>query len=168
MQRHRRIHHIEDYERFVGGETIDRVRNKAEPLRGLRVAHVNSTYYGGGVAKLLSSLTLLMASAGIQTEWRAIHRPPDFFSITKKMHNALQGDAINLTELKMEIYEDVIYENAVRNHLDHDFVIIHDPQPLPMVNHYRKSGPWIWRCHIDLTHPNRGLWHYLVGVHRKV
>jgi trehalose synthase len=57
--------------------------------------------------------------------------------------------------MKMGIYEDVIYENAVRNHLDHDFVVIHDPQPLPMVNHYRKSGPWIWRCHIDLTNPNR-------------
>jgi trehalose synthase len=163
MQRHHRIHHVEDYERFVGAETVDRVRNKAEPLRGLRVAHVNSTYYGGGVAKLLSSLTLLMASAGIQTGWRAIHGPPDFFSITKKMHNALQGDAINLTELKMEIYEDVVYENAVRNHLNHDFVIIHDPQPLPMINHYRKSGPWIWRCHIDLTNPNRDLWNYLVG-----
>jgi trehalose synthase len=162
MQRHHRIHQIEDYECFVGAETIDRVRHKAEPLRGLRVAHVNSTYYGGGVAEILSSLTLLTASAGIQTEWRAIHGPPDFFSITKKMHNALQGDAINLTALKMEIYEDVVYENAVRNHLDHDFVVIHDPQPLPMINHYRKSGPWIWRCHIDLTNPNRDLWHYLV------
>jgi trehalose synthase len=83
------------------------------------------------------------------------------------MHNALQGDAINLTELKMEIYEDVVYENAVRNHLDHDFVIIHDPQPLPTINHYRKSGPWIWRCHIDLTNPHRDLWNYLLGFIEK-
>jgi trehalose synthase len=161
-RRHRRIHQIEDYERFVGAQVIDRVRKKAEPLRGLRVAHVNSTYYGGGIAELLSSLTLLMASTGIQAGWRVLHGSPDFFSITKKMHNALQGDAINLTDMKMDIYEDVIYENAVRNHLDHDFVIIHDPQPLPLVNHYRKSGPWIWRCHIDLTKPNRDLWNYLV------
>jgi trehalose synthase len=167
MQRHHRIYQIDDYERFVGAETVERIRNKAEQLRGLHVAHVNSTYYGGGVAELLSSLTLLMASTGIQTEWRAIHGPPDFFSITKKMHNALQGDAINLTEMKMGIYEDVIYENAVRNHLDHDFVIIHDPQPLPMVNHYRKSGPWIWRCHVDLTNPNWDLWNYLVGFIEK-
>jgi trehalose synthase len=57
MQRHHRIHQIEDYGRFVGAETVERVRNKAEPLRGLRVAHVNSTYYGGGVAELLSSST---------------------------------------------------------------------------------------------------------------
>jgi trehalose synthase len=77
------------------------------------------------------------------------------------MHNALQGGEINLSELKMQIYEDVVYENAVRNHLDHDRVIVHDPQPLPMVTHYQKKGPWIWRCHIDLTNPNRELWNYL-------
>jgi len=62
----------------------------------------------------------------------------------------------------MELYEDVIYENMIRNHLDHDVVIVHDPQPLPMINHYRRRGPWIWRCHIDLSHPNQELWNYLV------
>ena len=89
--------------------------------------HVNSTYYGGGVAELLSSITLLMNNMGVRTGWRAIHGPPDFFSITKKMHNALQGGEIRLSELKMHIYEEVVYENALRNHLDHDRVIIHDP-----------------------------------------
>ena len=48
-----------------------------------------------------------MNSAGLETGWRVIHGQPDFYSITKKMHNALQGDQINLSELKMEIYENV-------------------------------------------------------------
>jgi trehalose synthase len=156
-----RIIRIEDYQQFVGAEAIERIRKKAEPLQGLHVVNVNSTYYGGGVAVLLSSLTLLMNSLGIKTGWRAIHGPPDFFSITKKMHNALQGADINLTKMKKDIFEQVIYENAIRNHLDHDIVIIHDPQPLPMINHYRKNAPWIWRCHIDLTNPNQKLWNYL-------
>ncbi len=160
-RRHHPIHHIDDYEPLVGAEVIDRIRNKAEPLRGLHVSNVNSTYHGGGVAELLSSLTLLMSSVGITTGWRVIHGPPDFYSTTKKMHNALQGGQIDLTEQKLEIYEDVVYENAIRNHLDHDFVIVHDPQPLPLVTHYRKRGPWIWRCHIDLTQPHRELWKYL-------
>ncbi len=81
---------------------MERIKKKAEPLQGLHVVNVNSTYYGGGVAQLLSSLTLLMNSLGITTGWRAIHGPPDFFSITKKMHNALQGEDINLTEMKMD------------------------------------------------------------------
>jgi len=152
---------IEDYEQFVGAESVERVREKAKALKDLHVAHVNSTYYGGGVAELLSSLTLLMSSVGIKTEWRVIQGAPDFFSVTKKMHNALQGGQINLSELKREIYEGVVWENAVRNHLDHDRVIIHDPQPLPMISHYEKKGPWIWRCHVDLTEPNRELWEYL-------
>ncbi len=159
---HRRIVQVEDYEQFVGAETIERIKEKAKSLHDLHVANVNSTYYGGGVAQLLSSLTLLMNSLGIKSGWRAIHGPPDFFSVTKKMHNALQGGEINLTKRKMELYEDVIYENMIRNHLDHDVVIVHDPQPLPMINHYRRRGPWIWRCHIDLSHPNQELWNYLV------
>ena len=161
--KNQRITQIEDYEPLVGAETIERIKRKAKRLRHLHVANVNSTYYGGGVAELLTSLTLLMNNVGIKTGWRVIQGAPDFFSITKKMHNALQSGEINLSKRKMEIYEEVIYENSIRNHLDdHNMVIIHDPQPLPMVNHYKKNGPWIWRCHIDLSNPNKKLWNYLV------
>lgn len=164
MEPHRTNHkliNVEDYEQFVGAEAVERVLKKAEPLRGMHITNINSTYYGGGVAQILSSLTLLMESVGIKTGWRAIHGPPDFFSITKKMHNALQGDDINLTDQKKQIYEDVVFENAVRNHLNHDIIIVHDPQPLPMIEHYRKNSPWIWRCHVDLTRRNSELWDYL-------
>jgi trehalose synthase len=158
---HHSLVKIEDYEQYVGVETVERIKTKAAKLRDLHVAHINSTYYGGGVAQLLSSLTLLMNSLGIKTGWRAIHGPPDFFSVTKKIHNALQGGDINLSDRKMVIYEDVVYENAIRNHLDHDMIVIHDPQPLPLINHYRKKCPWIWRCHVDLSHPNKETWDYL-------
>jgi trehalose synthase len=154
---------VEDYEPLIGPKTIDRIRKKAKTLQYLHVANVNATYYGGGVAELLTSLTLLMNSVGIKTGWRVIQGAPDFFTITKKMHNALQGGEINLSDRKMEIYEEVIYENAIRNHLEnHNMVIIHDPQPLPMINHYKKNGPWIWRCHVDLSNLNRELWDYLL------
>jgi trehalose synthase len=160
--RHYRIVQLEDYQQFVGKEMLERIREKANALRDLHVVNINSTYYGGGVSQLLSSLTLLMNSVGIKTGWRAIHGPPDFFSVTKKIHNALQGGKLNLTERKMQLYEDVIYENAVRNHLEHDVVIVHDPQPLPMINHYRKKNPWVWQCHLDLSNPNRDAWSYLI------
>lgn len=152
---------VEDYERLVGAETVERILRKASRLRDLHVVHINSTYYGGGVAELLSSLTLLMNGAGIETGWRVIQGRPDFFSITKKMHNALQGGDINLTDLKLSIYEEVAFENAARLHLDHDVVIVHDPQPLPLIRHFRKKAPWVWRCHVDLSAPNPGLWAYL-------
>ena len=163
MLKNHRVTQIEDYEQFVGAETIKRIVKKAKSLQHLHVANVSSTCYGGGVAQLLTSITLLMNSLGIRTGWRVIQGARDFFSITKKMHNALQGGEINLSDRKMRIYEEVVYENTIRNHLGgHNMVIIHDPQPLPMINHYKKNGPWIWRCHIDLTNPNRKLWNYLV------
>jgi len=161
MQNKYRLTQLDDYEPIIGEESVERIYKKAEPIRDLHVAHVNSTYYGGGVAEMLSSITLLMNSIGIKTGWRAIQGSPDYFSITKKMHNALQGKSINLTDMKKRIYEQVVHQNAVRNHLDHDVVIIHDPQPLPMIEHYRKRGPWIWRCHVDLSAPHQGLWTYL-------
>ncbi|HEV8342583.1 MAG TPA: glycosyltransferase [Candidatus Binatia bacterium] len=163
MFRHQRLISVEDYAPLIGAEAVERIREKARPLQGLHVAHVNSTYYGGGVATLLDSLTSLMSSVGIKTGWRTIQGAPDFFGITKKMHNGLQGGDFNLTEMKMQIYEDVVYKNAMRNHLEHhDFVIIHDPQPLPMITHYERRGAWIWRCHVDLSNPNKELWNYLI------
>src|SRR6266571_4963975 len=156
-----RITQIEDYEPLVGSENVERIREKARKLKGLRVANFNSTYYGGGVAETISSLTLLMNNLGLHTEWRVIQGTADFFSITKKMHNALQGGEIDLSSIKKEIFEQVIYENSVRNFLEHDFVIVHDPQPLPLIEHYKKKCRWIWRCHVDLSRPHLQMWKYL-------
>ncbi len=156
-----RLTSIEDYEPLIGANQTERLLQKARQLRDIHVVNVNSTYYGGGVAEILSSLTLLMNASGIECGWRLIQGRPDFFSVTKKMHNALQGGEINLSELKRDIYEEVVFENAARIHLDHEMVIVHDPQPLPLICHYRKKVPWIWRCHVDLTRPDPELWSYL-------
>src|SRR5919106_2356176 len=156
-----RITQIEDYEQFIGREQVQRIREKAQKFKGTRVANFNSTYYGGGVAETPSSLTLLMNSLGLRTEWRVIEGTPDFFLITKKMHNALQGGEIDLSSIKKEIFEQVIYENSVRNFLEHDFVIVHDPQPIPLIEHYERKCPWLWRCHLDLSRPNAEMWKYL-------
>jgi len=152
---------VDDYEEYIGREAVERIKEKARPLHDVHITNINSTYYGGGVSVLLSSMTILMNSLGIKTGWRIIQGSPDFFGITKKMHNALQGGSFNLSRMKKEIYEAVIYQNVIRNHIDHDIVIVHDPQPLFMINYYRKRGPWIWRCHIDLSQPHEELWDYL-------
>lgn len=152
---------LDDYEKFIGAEAVDRIYEKAQPLKDYHVANINSTYYGGGVAELLSSLTLLIDCVGLKCGWRIIQGSPDFFSVTKKLHNALQGGEINLSDRKKKIYRDTLRKNAVRNHLDHDMVIVHDPQPLGMIENYNKSAPWVWRCHVDMSNPNKKAWEYL-------
>lgn len=84
MYNDHKIPKIEDYEKFIGPATVERIIKKSEPLKDRPVSHINSTFYGGGVAELLSSLTLLMNSIGMKAEWRVIQGAPDFFSITKK------------------------------------------------------------------------------------
>lgn len=108
-----RLISVEDYEPFIGPEPVDRILRKAKALQSFKVVNFNSTFYGGGVAELLSGMTLLMNSLGIKAEWRVIQGRPDFFNITKKMHNALQGADINLSEIKTSIFEAVNFENAV-------------------------------------------------------
>ncbi len=152
---------IDDYKKYIGEVAIRRIKKKAESLQQTHVVNVNSTYYGGGVAEILMSLTLIMNSLGIRTGWRTVTGRPDFFNVTKKMHNALQSQRVNFSKLEKLIYEETINENAVRMHLTHDIVVIHDPQPLPMIFKHKRRGPWIWRCHIDLSNPDPKLWKYL-------
>jgi trehalose synthase len=162
-----RLVSVEDYEPFIGPEVVERILSKARALQGFKVVNFNSTFYGGGVAELLSAMTLLMNSLGIKAEWRVIQGRPDFFNITKKMHNALQGADINLSEIKTTIFEEVNFENAVRNRIDHDMVVVHDPQPLPLIDHFPKKCPWLWRCHIELSNPDCPTWKYLTGFIEK-
>ncbi|MCD6277908.1 glycosyltransferase [candidate division WOR-3 bacterium] len=154
---------IEDYRFIVGDRMIADIYRKARRLYSKRIVHINSTYQGGGVAEMLSSLVPLMNDAGLLTDWRILFGNPDFFNITKKFHNALQGGEVNLSEIKKKIYTETNENFIVYNHIDQDFVIIHDPQPLPLISFYRKRQPWIWRCHVDLSTPNQVLWDYLKG-----
>jgi trehalose synthase len=152
---------IEQYEELIGAQAVQRIMLKAKRLHDLRVVNLSSTFYGGGVAEILSSLTLAQSAIGIRADWRLIQGSPDFFSVTKKLHNALQGGEIDLTELKKHHYEQIVFHNSLRMNIDADIVVVHDPQPLPLVTHFRHTCPWIWRCHIDLSRPNQEAWDYL-------
>lgn len=153
---------LEDYREIVGEKVITEVFTKMRKLYGKHVLHINSTYSGGGVAEMLSSFVPLMNDVGLDAGWRTVHGNVDFYGITKKFHNALQGEDINFSDMKKHLFEQVNHQFSSYTHINtHDFVVVHDPQPLPLVQYYRKRQPWIWRCHIDLSAPNRELWDYL-------
>jgi trehalose synthase len=152
---------LNDYLSIVGDETIGRIYKKARRLYGKTVVHVNSTYYGGGVAEILSGIVPLMNDVGIAAGWRMLRGTPDFFDITKKFHNALQGNSVNLTDIKKKLYVQANEDFSTYSHITHDCVIIHDPQPLPLIQFYPRKQPWVWRIHIDLSNPNKDLWEFL-------
>ena len=152
---------LDDYRNVVGEEVISSIYRKARTLYDLKVININSTFYGGGVAEILNALVPLMNDAGVYADWRILRGTPDFFDITKKFHNGLQGDSVNLTQIKKNLYTQASQTFASYCHMEDDCVIIHDPQPLPLIKFFRKRQPWVWRCHIDLSDPNLKLWEYL-------
>lgn len=152
---------LTDYRGIVGNKKVAEIYRKARKIRKKHILHINSTPYGGGVAEILRSAVPLMNDVGIDVGWRTMVGSPDFFRTTKKFHNALQGDAIALTHKKIMLYEETNQVFSKFTHLDHDLVVVHDPQPLPIIKFYRKKQPWMWRCHIDLSRPNKELWDYL-------
>ena len=154
---------LEDFRHIVPDETLAEIYARARKLYGRHIVHLNATYQGGGVAEILYSLVLLMNDVGIDAGWRILHGSQEFFEITKGFHNALQGAKLNLSERKERVYLQVNENFSKFTHLYHDCVIVHDPQPLSLIRSYRKSQPWIWRCHIDLTDPDKELWDFLKG-----
>jgi trehalose synthase len=154
---------LEDFRHIVPDQTLAEIYARARKLYGKHIVHLNATYQGGGVAEILYSLVLLMNDVGIDAGWRILHGSQEFFEITKSFHNALQGANLNLSDRKKGVYLQVNENFSKFTHLYHDCVIIHDPQPLSLIRSYRKSQPWIWRCHIDLTDPHKELWDFLKG-----
>ena len=157
-----KTNNLSNYGHIVGKQVIDKIHAEAEKLSGKHITCVNSTYQGGGVAEILNSIVPMFDQVGVDFGWRILHGTPDFFTITKKFHNALQGDPINLSRRKKDIYYETNERFSMFTHLEqHDLVIIHDPQPLPLISFYKKTRPWIFRCHIDISNPNKEVWDYL-------
>ncbi len=155
-----------DYAPIAGADAVERIEALAAPLRGCRVLHINATAYGGGVAEVLATHVPLLRSVGIDAEWQVIRASDEFFGITKEVHNALQGAEVDWSSRKQRIYLEHILDNATRLEGEWDFIVTHDPQPLALRSFVRESplgssdAKWIWRCHIDLTDANRGVWEF--------
>jgi len=154
---------LEDFRHIVPDEALAEIYARAKGLYGKHVIHLNATYQGGGVAEILYSLVMLMNDIGVDSGWRILHGSQEFFEITKGFHNALQGGKLMISDRKKRVYLQVNENFSKFTHIDHDCVIIHDPQPLALIRSYKKRQPWIWRCHIDLTDPHRELWDFIKG-----
>ncbi len=154
---------LEDYAPIVGAPVLEELRLLGERVAGRRVTMINSTAVGGGVAEILSRLVPMLNELGVQATWEVIKGGEDFFQITKAFHNALHGGPFDLGPEAFATYLETNRTNAAQMALDADYVVVHDPQPAALVEaRSAASGSrWIWRCHIDLSSPHRGVWDFL-------
>jgi trehalose synthase len=158
-----------DYATLVSRGLMNEIQRLAEPLQGKRVAHVSATAFGGGVAEINYTLVPLMADAGLDVEWRIIHGEDEFFNVTKAIHNGLQGAARALTADEQAIFARFNAQNAEAfAESDYDYVIIHDPQPVAMIDSFQeRRAKWIWRGHIDFSTPNERVFDVLLPSIRR-
>ncbi len=153
---------LEEYVPLLGKPEVAEMRALAKPLRGKRVQMVNSTKVGGGVAEILNRLVPLAEELEIDIHWDVLQGGADFFEVTKAFHNALHGASYVSNAQDFAIFREYNQRNFDLVRQDAEFTIIHDPQPAGLIGARReKAGHWIWRCHIDLSHPNSAVWGFL-------
>lgn len=153
---------IDCYEASAGAAPVAELKALAAPLQGVRVLHVNATPYGGGVAEILRSAVPLLRDLGLVADWRIITGDATFFAVTKAIHNGLQGAARELTTAEQETYLTYATRNARLLEEQYDVIVVHDPQPLPLLQlHGKGPARWVWRCHIDTSEPNAQIWRFL-------
>jgi trehalose synthase len=153
---------LDDYAALLGEGEIDELRVLAKPLRGRSIEMINSTAVGGGVAEILNRLVPLAEELELNMRWDVMTGGEDFFGVTKSFHNALHGAPYHAEPKDFEIFLACNERNRARLPLDAEFMIIHDPQPAALIEGRKKNGNhWAWRCHIDLSHPNRVVWDFL-------
>jgi trehalose synthase len=173
---------IDRYAPIVGEKALELARQIGVRIRkrieGRVIWNINSTAHGGGVVELLRALLPYARGMDIDARWLVIEGTPEFFRVTKRLHNALHGDRGDGSALDDEarsIYERVLHENMkeilalVR---PGDIVLLHDPQTAGLAPELIRAGAVvIWRCHIgadEITEEaNRG-WDFLAPYLRDI
>jgi trehalose synthase len=153
---------LDDYAALLGQGEIDELRVLAQPLRGRSIEMINSTAVGGGVAEILNRLLPLAEELELNMRWDVMTGGDDFYGVTKSFHNALHGAPYHAEPKDFEIFLACNERNRTRLPLDAEFIVIHDPQPAALIEGRKEhANHWAWRCHIDLSHPNRQVWDFL-------
>jgi len=153
---------LSDYRKVVGRNVIEELYILASHVGNRSIKMINSTAVGGGVAEMLHRVVPLLNELGVRVTWEVIKGGDDFFDITKAFHNALQG--------KDEVFQDHVFKtylayNDMNNRtmdFGEDLIVVHDPQPAALIHwHDKRKNKWVWRCHIDMSHPNPQVWQFL-------
>ena len=154
---------VKGYKEIVGEKEIEDLRQIAGKLEGKKWAHVNSTFTGGGVAEMLKSVVPLARGLGLDCIWYCIEATDDFYNVTKKFHNIIQGLDQHFTiEELLDLYVNTNRRNFENNRIVADYSVVHDPQPCASIVHGEYEGKLVWRCHIDTSEANDLIWNFLL------
>lgn len=154
---------IDKYMLIIGAREVEEIKKLASLLKNKTWCHVNSTFDGGGVAEILRSVVPIATGLGIDCKWYCIEGNHNFYSITKRFHNIIQGlDQKFTLEDLLETYLETNKKNFENERIISDMTIVHDPQPCASIVHGNYEGKMVWRCHIDTSEANEMIWNFLL------
>ena len=152
---------LEDYRKVTPPGSVDLLYHMSEKVKGKSLLNINSTRSGGGVAEILNRLVPMLNELEIKVGWEIMQGSEGFFKVTKAFHNALQGRDPGISDRMYQLYIEENRENAKRLTFDADMILVHDLQPAALIDYADRAGKWVWRCHIDISHPARRVWRFL-------
>jgi trehalose synthase len=152
---------LEEYREIAPAGTIDLLRRLSQRVAGSRFVHVSASRAGGGVAEILHRLVPLLEDVGVRASWQTLPADDTFAAAAKALHNALQGAEEKPSEELLEAYREGTRRAAQQLAVDGDIVMIHDPPPAGLVDVRPTEGVWVWRCHADVSRPQRRAWSFL-------
>lgn len=152
---------LDDYRSVAPPGSVDILRRMSEKLRSRKVLRVNVQRSGSAVAEMLDRHTPLLQELGIDARWEVIQGNERFQEACRVLSSSLQGEEEKLTDELLEVYLATNRENARGLDLEADVVVMHDPHPVPLIDFRPPDGKWVWRCHLDLSRPQRRAWAFL-------
>lgn len=152
---------LDAYRSIMGDEEINEIRRLGAFVKGAVFQNFNSTAVGGGVAEILVRLIPLLKDAGVDAVWNVIEGSSEFFQVTKAFHNALHGADVDISPEMLVAFRETQQANLHQVRSDADFVAIHDPQPLGLIERREGDSKWVWRCHIDMSEADPQVWNFM-------
>lgn len=161
---------LKNYSKIVGSKKIDKLLHDYKPYAGRRVAFINSTSRGGGVAEMLKSFVPMLNYVGIRAKWHVLKGDEPFFGATKRIHNGLQGKIYSCEEsgeinnCYCDFFDNKerflnlnkkLYKDFIRNY--YDLIQIDDSQPAPLIKQFKNGKPWVFRLHVHTNSPDEGI-----------
>jgi trehalose synthase len=153
---------LDDYRSVVRPGTIDMLRRLSERVRGRSLLNVSASREVGGVAETLRGLVPLLDEVGVRSSWDTLEdQSGAAAAATARIHNALQGSEERLGDEAFEELRAFTRRHAASLDLGADVVLTHDALPAGLVEARPPEGHWVWRCHLDVSHPQRRAWSFL-------
>ncbi|KPJ59320.1 MAG: glycosyl transferase family 1 [Latescibacteria bacterium DG_63] len=153
---------LDEYRPIVRADVIKELRLLAKRVKGWKLQNVNSTKRGGGVAEILSRLVPLLQELEVEASWKVIEGDTAFFEVTKAFHNALHGRQVEISSEMLQTFRETTKKNLETIQLDDSNTVIHDSQPIGLIELKNKvGGKWVWRCHVDVSAPEKFVWEFL-------